>query len=335
MDVSTFCRQSRVIVVAGKGGVGKTTTTAALALVAARAGLSTLVVELEGRDGLPAAFGRAGALGYDAELLAPGEEGGEVRARRLTPDDALVEYLVDHGLKRVSKRLASSGVVDIVATAIPGIRDILVLGKVKQLERLGTHDLIVVDAPATDHAMTFLTSARGLLDAARSGPVRAQAEEVVEMLTDPSRSQVILVTLPEEMPVNEVVDTAYALEDRVGVSLGPVVVNGVIDPLAAGSGDIDALALSEKVVLAPDVLAAARSAALFRERRRALQAEQLARMAASLPLPQLLLPDLGSRAVGPQELDRLAGSLWRGIEGLDGAGDAAECHGRPAPGSQS
>ena len=153
MDVGTFCAQSHVLVVAGKGGVGKTTMSAALAKMAAGAGKSVLIVELEGKSGITAAFGRHGDLGYEEVLLAPARGGsggtGSVRARRLTPDDALVEYLEDHGLKRVSKRLARSGVLDVVSTAIPGIRDVLVLGKVKQLEREGAADLIVVDAPAT------------------------------------------------------------------------------------------------------------------------------------------------------------------------------------------
>ena len=126
----------------------------------------------------------------------------------------------------MSRRLVSSGVVDVVATAIPGIRDVLVLGKVKQLERDRVADLIVVDAPATGHAVTFLTSASGLLDAARGGPVRTQAADVVELLSDPTRCRVVLVTLPEEMPVSETVEAAYQLEDRAGVQLGPVVVNG-------------------------------------------------------------------------------------------------------------
>ena len=192
--------------------------------MAAHAGLSVLVVELEGKPGVPAAFGGAGALAYDESQLSDVESvpgGGTVRARRITPDDALLEYLADHGMKRISKRLVSSGALDVVSTAIPGIRDILVLGKVKSLERQGGADLILVDAPATGHAMTFLSSAQGLLDAARSGPVRTQAADVVELLSDPDRCQVALVTLPEEMPVNEVVEAAYALEDRIGISLGP------------------------------------------------------------------------------------------------------------------
>ena len=126
-----------------------------------------------------------------------------------------------------------SGALDVAATAAPGIKDILVLGKVKQLERAEDHaDLIVLDAPAAGHAITFLLAPAGSLDAVRVGPINAQANDVLELLTDPARCQVVLVTLPEETPVNELVDTAYHLEDRVGVSLGPVVVNGLYPEIA-------------------------------------------------------------------------------------------------------
>ena len=156
----------------------------------------------------------------------------DIRGRTLTPDDALLEYLRDHGMSRISKRLVSSGALDVVATAAPGIKDILILGKVKQLERTGKADLLILDAPAAGHAITFLLSARALLDAVRVGPINSQARDVLEMLTDHERCQVMLVTLPEETPVNELVDTAYHLEDRVGVGLGPVVVNGLYPEIA-------------------------------------------------------------------------------------------------------
>src|SRR5262249_17799800 len=172
MDLERFCASSNVVIVAGKGGVGKTTVTAALATAAARPGMSVLVVEVEGKSGLAAAFGRP-ALGYEESELRPG-----VRARTLTPDTALVEYLEGHGLRRISKRLAASGALDVVATAVPGMKDILVLGKVKSLEESRAADLIVVDAPAAGHAITFLLSARGLLDAVRVGPIRTQASPV-------------------------------------------------------------------------------------------------------------------------------------------------------------
>src|ERR1019366_5189206 len=125
MDVETFCAQSHVLIVAGKGGVGKTTMAAAVARMASTTGRSVLIVELEGKSGITGAFGLAEDLGYDeVELQAENApRQGWIRARRITPDDALVEYLKDHGLRRVSKRLVSSGVVDVVSTAIPGIRD--------------------------------------------------------------------------------------------------------------------------------------------------------------------------------------------------------------------
>src|SRR3954451_20618440 len=223
MELRRFCSQSRVVIVAGKGGVGKTTVPATLAVAATRAGMTVLIAEVEGKSGLAASFG-APALTYDDAELAAG-----VRARTLSPDAALVDYLETHGMKRISKRLAHSGALDVVATAVPGMKDILVLGKVKSLEQERAADLIIVDAPAAGHAITFLLSARGLLDAVRVGPVRKQASDVAELLGDPARCQVILVTLPEETPVNELVDTAFAVEDRAGVALGPIVVNSCLD----------------------------------------------------------------------------------------------------------
>ena len=214
-------------------------------------------------------------------------------------------------MKRISKRLAASGALDVVSTAVPGIKDILVLGKVKQLERGAAADLIVLDAPAAGHAVTFLTSAQGLLDAARVGPIRAQAQDVVDLLSDPERCQVILVTLPEETPVNEVVETAYKLEDRVGIKLGPVVVNGVY-PRLEGLDDEPPAGAD----LTDEQRTALREAAEFRRRRQDLQAEQLERLDAALPLPQLRLPFLFTPEVGPEQLEMLAVALAEQVEAL-------------------
>ncbi len=300
-----------MIIVAGKGGVGKTTVSAALARMAARAGLEALIVEIEGKSGLAAAFGRATPLDYHEVVVSEG-----VRARTLTPDDALVEYLEDHGMRRLSKRLLSSGAIDVVATAAPGIKDILVLGKVKQLERSGAADLIVVDAPAAGHAVTFLASAHGLLDAVQVGPIRSQAQDVIDMLTDPARCQVLLVTLPEETPVNEVVETAFHLEDRVGVSLAAVVVNGLYSVLPGLDADPEEAAAAAGVHLRPHEADALRAAAEFRERRQALQAEQVERLAKALPLPQLPVPFLFTSEVGAPEVEVLAGALSDGVSAL-------------------
>jgi anion-transporting ArsA/GET3 family ATPase len=297
--------------------VGKTTVTAALARMAATAGLSTLIIEVERKSGLASLFD-AGELSYaEAVLHAGGNGAAEVRARTLTPDVALLEYLEDHGLRRLSRRLVRSGALDVVATAAPGIRDILVLGKVKQLERAGVADLILLDAPAAGHAISFLTSARGLLDAVRVGPVRAQAEDVLDLLTDRRRCQVVLVTLLEETPVNELVETAFALEDRVGVSLGPVVVNGVYPELAGLEVDPEDAAAGAGVMLRPGEADALRDASRFRLGREALQREQLGRLASALPLPQLRLPFLFEADLGVEEVDVLARALADEVTTLD------------------
>jgi anion-transporting ArsA/GET3 family ATPase len=311
VDPEQFFAASRVVIVAGKGGVGKTTVTAALAGAAAGHGMRVLVVEVEGKSGLAAMLG-ATKLGYAEQLvrtrLGPGRS-GEIRARTITPDQALLDYLDDHGLRRLSNRLVRTGILDVVATAAPGIDDILVLGKVKQLERSGRADLIVVDAPAAGHAITFLRSARSLLDAVSVGPINTQARDVLELLTDPARCQVVLVTLPEETPVNEVVSTAFALEERVGVSLGPIVVNGLY---ATRPGlDVD-----PGPDVAPDDARALRAAAQWRTRRLELQHEQIARLEALLPLPQIHLPFVFAAGLGPDDVSRLGELLQEQVARL-------------------
>lgn len=315
MDPAQFLTAPRVTIVAGKGGVGKTTVTAALAVSAARLGLKALVIEVEGKSGLSALFGK-GDLDYEEQVLysASTEHGtGEVRARTLTPDESLVEYLRDHGLKRISKRLADTGALDMVATATPGIKDVLILGKIKQLEAGGAADVIIVDAPAAGHAITFLSSAEGLLDAVRVGPIEAQAREVRALLTDADRCQVVLVTLPEETPVNELIETAYSLEDRVGIKLGPVVVNGIYADLPGLDDDLDA-------DISPELVAALAAAATFRRDRQALQSHQLERLGKELPLDQVHLPFVFRSDLELEALLGLSSALVEQLAGLDAVG---------------
>ena len=277
MDPLQFVTTARVAVVAGKGGVGKTTVTAVVARAAIRRRLRVLVVELDGKPTL--------------DDLLPGTE-----VQHISATAALGEYLETHGLSRVARRLTSSGIIDVVATASPGIDDIVVLGKIKQLERSGDYDLIVVDGPAAGHAITFLLSAKSLISTVRGGPIHTQATEVIEMLADPARCQVLLVTLPETTPINEAVETDAALHERIGVHVGAVVVNGVdvgqtLPTDAAKEGS------------------AMRAAADFRNARRALQAHEQARLAKELPLPQLVLSLVPGSVLDAGAVDRLAAEL--------------------------
>ncbi len=276
---------ARVLVVAGKGGVGKTTVTAVLASAAAAAGPRVRAVELAGKPVLSRLVGDIPLL----ELSAPA---------------ALEDYLRDHGFGRIAKRLTASGVIDVVSTAAPGIDDIVVLGKIKQLERTGEWDLIVVDGPAAGHAVTMLTSPAGMHDAVRGGPVRSQADDVLELLHDPARCHVVLVTLPETTPVNETIETAFALEDRVGVTLGPVIVNAVdVGPAVDVPGHGDRFG---------DDWAALVQAAEFRRQRREMQTAAITRLAEALPLPQLHVPLAAASELGPDVVTKLAAAVTPG-----------------------
>jgi anion-transporting ArsA/GET3 family ATPase len=311
MQLEQFCSASRVLIVAGKGGVGKTTVAATVAVAAARAGMSVLIVEVEGKSGLAALFGDssdAPALDYEEVELAPG-----IRGRTLAPDQALVEYLDSHGMKRISKRLTSTGALEVVSASVPGMKDILVLGKIKQLEVARAADLILVDAPAAGHAITFLTSASGFLDAVPTGPVRRQAEEVSALLADPERCRVLLVTLPEETPVTEVAETAFALEDRVGLALGPVVVNGLYPRLPA---DVVGAAGRAGLGMRPSDMTELSVAAEFLGRRRHLQDAQVERLAHLLPLHQLELPFRFGARLGRADLDVLAAAFTDAVDAV-------------------
>ena len=316
MDPKQFLTTSDVIIVAGKGGVGKTAVAAALALASSSVGLRTLIVEVEGKSGLASLFNSAQLSYGEIQLIEPSLGVGEVMARTVLPEDALLDYLKDHGLKRISGRLVSTGALDVVATAVPGISDILVLGKIKQLERSGQFDLIIVDAPAAGHAITFLRSASGLEDAVKVGPINSQAKDVLGLLNDPTRCRVLLVTAPEETPVNELIETAYSLEDEVGVSLGPVVVNGVLPELPGLQANPLEAAAQAGVELQPSEAQNLADAALFRLQRTALQRAQLDRMAQELPLPQLLLPYVFTSELGPDGLAQLSNGLLAKIRDL-------------------
>ena len=301
---------------AGKGGVGKTVTAATIASAASRAGQSVLLVEVAGRSASAPMFG-TGFPGYEEAALVHAEEGhGEIRLRSITPDQALVEWLSTHGFNRLISRMSKSGLLEVVATATPGIKDLLVLGRIKAFEQERAADLIVVDAPSAGHTLGFLRSPTGVRDAARAGALHRQAVEVLELISDPTRCRVMLVTIAEETPVNELVETSFAVKEEVGVKLAPVVVNAILTELDG----LDRLTRLDRSVWRAKVTASERSdlvtAAAFRSGRFALQVEQLNRLQAALPLEQLHLPHIYSTEIGPSELSVLTDSMLAAVEAL-------------------
>jgi anion-transporting ArsA/GET3 family ATPase len=336
----SFFRRARVLLVTGKGGTGKTTVSAVLANLAARSGMHAMVVQIGAptvrraeedawppplTGHLPGLFGSAAAIGYEPVALpTPASVSGQVSARALAPDTALVEYLNQHGMRRLSRRLVASGALDVVATAVPGMPDMLVLGKVKQIERASAAglgeapDLIVLDAPAAGHAVRFLEGPSAILQAAASGPIRSQAQEVVDMLSDPSRCQVLLVTTAEETPVSETVETAQLLASRTGTNVSGVVVNARLPvaqlPDAASAADLAALAGALAPPLADEEVGALLAAGDLRRQRQASQTTQVERLAATLPVPQLELPFCFSSDMGPAQLEALTDAMAASVK---------------------
>jgi anion-transporting ArsA/GET3 family ATPase len=224
MLTTDFLSHPRVHLVVGKGGVGRSGVTAALARVAAAAGLRALVIDIEGRSTITDYFDCPVTLDYVERRIYTDGTGG-VWGRTISPDDALVDWLEDHGLRSIARRLGSSGALDIIATGVPGVRDLLVLGKIKQLERESAYDTIIVDAPASGHAVDFVATPYQLHQTAAVGPVKSQAADVMEMVGDRKRFGVLVVTIPEETPVQEALDTMKAIEERTSAHISGIIIN--------------------------------------------------------------------------------------------------------------
>ena len=297
-----------MLVVAGKGGVGKTTVTAVMARASADLGLRVLVVTLDSREGLGELLGGSPDAGseYEGTLIASGlgpTKTGSILLRTLTASEALQDYLGTQGLARLAKRLVSTGVVDVVASAAPGIDDLLVLGKLKHLVGIagpeGDHDLIIVDGPAAGHAISFLQSPAAMAKTISGGPLHSQANEVLAMLHDPEKCRVIMVTLPETTPVNELVETTALLTETVGVHFGPVVINGVDQ-----APDITALVAKDQL---PD--GDLGDAARYRASRCAMHAHAVERVNQLVATGSISLPHIASAGLSAGDVKTLAKAL--------------------------
>jgi anion-transporting ArsA/GET3 family ATPase len=236
---------ARLHVVTGKGGTGKTTVAAAMALALAEQGKRILLVEVEGRHGLAQLFD-VPPLPYVERRIAVGPGGGEVFALAVDAEAALLEYLdMYYHLGRAGKALDKVGAIDFVTTIAPGLRDVLLTGKVYEATRRKAHgrlayDAVVLDAPPTGRIAAFLNVNHEVADLAKVGPIRNQADAIMGMLQS-DVTRIHLVTLLEEMPVQETLDAVGQLE-ALDLRIGSIVVNLVRNsPL-----DDDALALAVK-----------------------------------------------------------------------------------------
>jgi anion-transporting ArsA/GET3 family ATPase len=302
----------RLLFVAGKGGVGRTTVAASLGLLAARRGKRTIVVEVAGQERVSKSFRHAG-VGYHEAELADGLFGMSI-----DPDKALEEFLADQvGSKRIAGLLFNNRIFEYFAAATPGMREMVTIGKVWELALLerrrrgdAPYDLVILDGPPTGQGLGMLHTPLTFADVARVGPIRKKALLIDRFLRDPAQTAVVSVALPEEMPVNETVEFSGKLRDQMGYDPELVVMNALlperfsgedaetIEGVNGGSGD-------------PTVAAALR-AALSEHRRSRSQRAQLRRLKKGVTeAPVVTLPYLFDTDLGLDEWERLSEELER------------------------
>jgi anion-transporting ArsA/GET3 family ATPase len=284
-----------LIVVTGKGGVGKTTVAVALGLAAARAGKRTMVAEVAQQERMSRAFRREG-LGYSEAELSDNLFGMSI-----DPERALKEYLGQQVGGTLGSVLFNNRIFEYFAAAAPGVRELATVGKVWELaqttrrdSRDRPYDLVIMDAPASGNGLALLKSPRTFGEIARVGPIRRRADMIHEFLTDARRTALVAVALPQEMPVNETLEFRDKLEREMSMKTQAVVVNSLLperftaddaERMEAVNGDHGS-----------DEVAAALRAALSEQRRARSQRTQLRRLKRDvdhvITLPYLFRPEL-------------------------------------------
>ncbi|MGH8861570.1 MAG: ArsA-related P-loop ATPase [Jatrophihabitantaceae bacterium] len=302
--------RARLHVVTGKGGTGKTTAAVSLALALVAGGRKVLVVEVEGRQALAQLFDVA-ALPYEERRLVSGPGNASLWGLAIDAEQAMIEYLdMFYGLKRSARGLKKMGAVDFVTTLAPGLRDVLLTGKVKEAvtrtdaDGHPAYDAVVLDAPPTGRITKFLSATTEVANLTKFGPINRQSEGVIQLLHG-RQTAVHLVTLLEEMPVQETIDAAADLR-AAGFPLGAVIVNRA-RPALIEDGAVDTKLLTAG--LRKVNLPAALVKGLVREvgdyaDRLAIQVENADRLD-ELGLPRIELPDLNP-PVERGELNELA-----------------------------
>jgi anion-transporting ArsA/GET3 family ATPase len=306
--VSVF--DKRLIVVAGKGGVGRTTVAAALGVAAAGRGKRVLLAQTKSKERLSKMFGLTKPVGTELVRLRD-----RLWGVNMNPQAALREYgaMVLHS-EFVAKQVLENKVSRAFLKAVPGIEDYSMLGKVwfhtteEESEGRPKWDLVIMDGPATGHMVTMLSIPQSILDAVPEGPLTRPAAATLSLLRDPARAAMVLVTLAEDLPSNETIELARRQNESVKMPLGPLVVNQLYPPRFVTGPSARAVESFPEEVGDPELQPLVDSARLA-QRRRALNDRYLERLRRDLPLPQVQLPYLFTTDFGPAAVDELANRL--------------------------
>jgi anion-transporting ArsA/GET3 family ATPase len=305
----------RLVVVAGKGGVGRTTTSAALAVAAAERGMRVLVCQTKAKERLSKLFGSK-PIGPDLVRVRE-----RITVVNMTPQAALREYgAMVLRSEFIAKQVLENKVSRTFLKAVPGLEDYAMLGKVwfHTTEEEGgrpKYDLTILDGPATGHLVTMLSIPLAILDTVPEGPLTRPAAATLALLRDPARAQMVIVTLAEDLPSNEAVELARNQNATIKMPLGPLVVNQLYPPRFATGPSARAVAAFAEGAAGPELeplLVSARTA----QRRRALNDRYLERLRKDLPQPQVHLPYLFRPDFGPEALDELARRIGGQIAAL-------------------
>ena len=307
--------EHRLIVVSGKGGAGKTTLTATLALLAARQGLRVMAVETGGKSQIPELLHPGHPeVGYEGVEVLPG-----LHVMRADPFSALAEYLeIRVGVRALVDRILGFEGFRELMRAAPGWRELITLGKVWHLEQMRDagaprYDLILVDAPATGHGVRLLDVPRVVASALRAGPLREHSLRVEALISDPTRSLLLPVALAEELPVKETRELVERARAGLSIHVDRVVLNAVEPaPFPPQRPDLDVrLAALPGDLEVPELLPVGSLWACARHlrQRHELNQHYAAELSRNTGLPTLQLPYLATGVRGPEALEELSQSL--------------------------
>ena len=301
----------RLLFVTGKGGVGKTAVASALGVLAARSGRRTLVCEMEPRGDLSAAF-ECGVTRYEPKQVLP-----DLSVMTMDTEMALREYLhLTLRIPVVGRLTPLAEAFDFVASAAPGVREILTIGKLFYEVREGHFDLVVVDAAATGHIVGHLATPVALGELVKRGLVADQARSMAAMLDDPSMTGIVVVATPEEMPVHEAVELVDRLGAETGTHVAAVVANRVLPELFSRNESEAFGALLGEEEMPPAMRSVLEGVDLIVRRRRA-SARHLDELRRAIPpdLPLLYVPLLFGRVHGPRAVQLIAQALGEELDG--------------------